>query len=102
MNNLRQRTFWTLLQNAVFTPLSGLLIAAAIVLVGLGVTIPVLNAPPLTWLVGLVPLWLATVIANIVNKRAGEQAASQVIRDEFDVGRITNPHLRTVVSQAIA
>jgi hypothetical protein len=102
MKDLRQRTFWTLLQNAIFSPLSGLLIAASILLVGLGVNVPVLNAPPVAWLIGLAPLWLVTVIANIVSKQAGEQAASQVFREQFDINRIANQHLRTVVTQAIA
>jgi hypothetical protein len=78
------------------------LIAAAILLVGLGVDVPVLNAPPVAWLIGLAPLWLVTVIANIVSKQAGEQAASQVFREQFDINRIANQHLRTVVTQAIA
>ena len=102
MNDLRQRTFWMLLQNAIFSPLSGLFIAVAILLVGLGVNVPIVNAPPSTWLIGLVPLWLVTVIANVVSKQAGEQAASQVFREQYDINRIVNPHLRTVVTQAIA
>ena len=102
MNDLRQRTFWTLFQNAIFSPLSGLLIALSIVLVGLGVNVPLVNAPPAAWLLGLVPLWLAAVVLNVVSKQAGEQAASQVMRDQYDVTRIANTHLRTVVSQAVA
>jgi hypothetical protein len=102
MNDLRQRTFWTLLQNAVLTPVSGLLIGLAILLVGLGVSVPVLNAPPATWLVALAPIWLVAVAANVVSKQAGEQAASQVFREQYDINHITNPHLRTVVTQAIA
>jgi hypothetical protein len=102
MNDLRQRTFWALLQNAVFSPLSGLIIALAILLIGLGVGVPVVNAPPYAWLVGLAPLWLVAVAVNVVSKQAGEQAASQVMRDEYDITRIANPHLRTVVSQAVA
>jgi hypothetical protein len=104
MNDLHQRTFWTLLQNAIFSPLSGLLVAAAIVLVGLGVAVPVLNAPPLAWLLALVPAWVIAVVANVVTKQAGEQAVLQElrVREQYDLNRIANPHLRTVVSQAIA
>ena len=71
MNDLRQRTFWALLQNAVFSPLSGLIIAVSILLVGLGVNVPVLNAPAYAWLAGLVPLWLVVVTATVVSKQAG-------------------------------
>ncbi len=102
MNNLRQRTFWTMLQNAVFSPLSALVIAAAILLLGLGVPVPVLNLPPATWLIGLVPLWLAVVGLSITNRKAGEQAASQVFREQFNLSQISNQHLRAVVNQAIA
>jgi hypothetical protein len=101
-NDLRQRTFWTLFQNALFSPLSGLIIALGILLVGLGVNVPVVNAPPVAWLAGLAPLWVIVVALNVVNKQAGEQAVSQVMREEYDLKRITNPHLRTVVSQAVA
>ncbi len=102
MNNLRQRTFWALLQNAIFSPLSGLLIAAGIVLVGLNVRVPVVDAPAYAWLLGLVPLWLIAVTAHAVSRQAGEQAASEVMREQYDVSRISNTHLRTVVSQAVA
>ena len=102
MNNLRQRTFWTLLQNALLSPLSALVIAAAILLVGLGVPVPVLNLPPLAWLIGLAPLWLAVVGLGLTNRKAGQQAASQVLREQFDLSQVSNPHLRAVVNQAIA
>jgi len=102
MNDLRQRTFWTLLQNAVLSPISGVLIAMAIILVGIGVKVPVINATPVTWLIAIIPIWLVIVTANIVSKQSGEQAASQVLRDEYDVGHITSTSLRTVVAQAIA
>lgn len=106
MNDLRQRTRGKLIQNAIFSPLSALVIAAGIILVGLQVPIPVLTdalgVPPVAWLAGLVPLWLGVVGANIASRGAGEKAASQVLREQFDVNSITNPSLRMNVAQAIA
>lgn len=102
MNNIRQCTFWTLVQNAIFSPISAVIVAVAVLLVGLGVNIPIINASPLMWLIGLVPLWMLAVGIKVVSKQAGERVASQVFREEYDIGRITNPHMRTVVSQAIA
>jgi hypothetical protein len=102
MNNLRQRALWAIIQNAVFSPLSAVVIAAAVLLIGLGVPVPLVNAPPAAWLIGLAPLWLGVVGLNVVNRQAGEQAASQVFRDQFDLNQISNSHLRTVVAQAIA
>lgn len=107
MDDLRQRTRGKLIQNAIFSPISALIIAAGIILVGLGVPIPILSGPPfylpaIWWLAGLVPLWLGVVGANIASRRAGEQAVSQAIREQFDVNRISNPNLRMNVAQAIA
>ncbi len=107
MNDLRQRARGKILQNALFNPLSALIIAAGIVLVGLGVQIPVLGdapfyLPPVAWLVGIVPAWLAVVGANLTNRSAGEQAVSQALREQFDVNHIINPGLRMNVAQAIA
>ena len=96
-----------ILQNAIFNPLSAFVIAAGIVLVGVGVQIPVLGGAPLYlqpvwWLAGVVPLWMGVVGANLANRQAGEQAVSQVLREQFDVDRIANPTLRMNVAQAIA
>jgi hypothetical protein len=107
MNDLRQRTRGKLIQNAVFSPLSALIIAAGIILVGLGVPIPVLSQPPFNlpavwWLAGLVPLWLGVVGASVASRQAGEQAVSQALREEFDLAQIRNPSLRMNVKQAIA
>ncbi|MFC1463453.1 MAG: hypothetical protein ACFLMY_01265 [Candidatus Brachytrichaceae bacterium NZ_4S206] len=107
MDDLRQRTRGKLIQNAIFSLPSALIIAAGIVLVGLGVPIPVLgqppfNLPPVLWLAGLVPLWLGVVGANVASRQAGEQAVSQALREEFDLNRIRNPSLRMNVKQAIA
>lgn len=107
MNDLRQRTLGRIIQNAIFSPVSALIIAAGIILVGLGVPIPILSEPPFNlasvwWLAGLVPLWLGVVGANIASKQAGEQAVSQVLREQFDVNRIANSSLRMNVAQAIA
>ena len=107
MNDLRQRARGKILQNAIFNPLSAFVIAAGIVLVGVGVQIPVLGGAPLYlqpvwWLAGVVPLWMGVVGANLANRQAGEQAVSQVLREQFDVDRIANPTLRMNVAQAIA
>lgn len=102
MNNLKQRALWAIVQNAVFSPLSAVVLAAAILLVGLGVPVPIVNAPAVAWLIGLAPLWLAVVGLGIANRKAGEQAASQVFREQFNVSQVANQHLRTVVAQAIA
>lgn len=107
MNDLRQRTRGKLIQNAIFSPLSALIIAAGILLVGLGVPIPILSEPPFNlqavwWLAGIVPLWLGVVGASIASRQAGEQAVSQALREQFDVSRIRNATLRTNVTQAIA
>jgi hypothetical protein len=107
MEDLRQRALGTIIKNAVINIPSALIIGAGIVLVGLGVQIPVLgaapfNVPPTAWLAGLVPLWLGVVGFNLFNKRAGEQAVSQLFREQFDMSRITNTNLRTQIAQAIA
>lgn len=107
MDDLRQRTRGKLIQNAIFSLPSALIIAAGIVLVGLGIPIPILgqppfNLPPVLWLAGLVPLWLGVVGANVASRQAGEQAVSQALREEFDLNRIRNPSLRMNVKQAIA
>jgi hypothetical protein len=107
MKDLRQRALGTVIRNAIFSPASALVIAAGIVLVGLGVQIPILGAspldvPPVGWLALLAPLWLAVVGLNIANRKAGEQAVQQMLRDQYDVKRIANPNLRMNVAQAIA
>jgi predicted RNA-binding Zn ribbon-like protein len=107
MNDLRQRTLGKIIENAFINVPSALIIAAGIVLVGAQVPIPVLGAPPfnipsLAWLAALVPAWLAVVGSRLANRSAGEQAASQILREQFDVSRITNNSLRLNVAQAIA
>ena len=107
MNDTRQRALGAILRNAVFSIPSALIIGAGIMLVGLGVDIPLLSQAPFfvpstAWLVPLVPLWLGVVVANVVSKRAGEQAVSDMFREQFNVTSITNPNLRTQIAQAIA
>jgi hypothetical protein len=106
MNDLRQRAAGTLVKNAVFSPLSGLVIAAGIVLVGLGIDIPVigplLNLNPAWWLAGIVPIWAAVVGGQMLSRNAGDRAVRQILRETFDIDRITNPHLKMNVAQAIA
>jgi len=107
MNDTRQRALGAILRNAVFSIPSALIIGAGIVLVGLGADIPLLSQAPFfvpstAWLVPLVPLWLGVVGANVISKRAGEQAVSNMFREQFNVSLITNPNLRTQIAQAIA
>jgi hypothetical protein len=107
MNDLRQRTRGKLIENAIINLPSALIIGAAIVLVGLGVQIPVLGAPPFNlppaaWLAPLVPLWLWVAGSRLTNQKAGEQAVSQVMREQFDISRFSSTTLRANVSQAMA
>jgi hypothetical protein len=107
MNDLRQRTRGKLIENALINLPSALIIGAAILLVGLGVQIPVLGAPPFNippvgWLVPLAPAWLAVVASRLTNQKAGEQAVSQVMREQFDVSQLGSTSLRANVSQAVA
>jgi hypothetical protein len=102
MGDLKQRAFWTMIQNAILSPASALVIAAAILLVGLGVRVPLVDAPPVAWLVALTPLWLAVVGAGLANREANAQAASQVFREQFNLNALNDSHLRMMVGQAIA
>lgn len=106
MNDLRQRAAGALLKNAILSPISAVIIAASMLLVGLGVDIPVigqaLHLAPAWWLAGLVPLWVAAVSAQALSKSAGEKAVQQAIREQFDTNTITNPHLKMNVVQAVA
>lgn len=107
MDSLRQRTLSKILEKAVVNPISGALIAAGIVLVGLQVPIPVLSNPPfyassLWWLAAIVPAWLAVVGARLTSRETSEQAVKAVLREQFDVNQISNPNLRMNVAQAIA
>ena len=67
---LRQRTFGNMLANAILTPISGLIVAAGILLIGLNVRVPILDLPAITWLVGLVPVWLVAVGAKVLDLSA--------------------------------
>jgi hypothetical protein len=95
-----------LLKNAIFSPISALILGAGIVLVGLGVDIPVLSqtlgASPAWWLAGVLPLWATYIATQVTSKSAGEAAVQQAIREQFDVSVITNPHLKQNVAQAMA
>jgi hypothetical protein len=68
MHDLRQRSLRALLQNAIISPLSGVIIALSILLVGLSVRVPLVNAAPITWLFGLLPLWLMAIVINIISE----------------------------------
>jgi hypothetical protein len=95
-----------LLKNAIFSPISALILGAGIVLVGLGVDIPVLSqtlgASPAWWLAGVLPLWAGYIATQVTSKSAGEAAVQQAIREQFDTNTITNPHLKMNVVQAMA
>ncbi len=106
MNDIRQRAAGTLLKNAVLSPLSAIILAAGIVLVGLGVDIPLIGVPlnlsPVWWLAAVAPAWVVAVGANMLSRSAGEAAVSQALREQFDTGQIAHPHLKMNVAQAIA
>ena len=106
MSDLRQRTIGTLIKNAVFSPLSAVVIAAGIALIALDIDIPLLgvalNLSPWWWLALLIPLWMIVVGAQVACRSAGEAAVSEALRDTFDIAVITNPHLQQNVAQAIA
>ncbi len=102
MGDLKQRAFWTMVQNAILSPASAFVIAAAILLVGLGVRVPLVDAPPVAWLVALTPIWLVVVGAGLANREANAQAASQIFREQFNVSALKDAHLRAMVGQAIA
>ncbi len=106
MNDIRQRAAGTLLKNAVLSPLSAIILAAGILLVGLRVDIPLIGVPldlsPLWWLAAIVPAWVVAVGANMLSKSAGEAAVSQALREQFDTAQIAHPHLKMNVAQAIA
>jgi hypothetical protein len=102
MDDIRQRAAGQILKNAVFSPLSAVIIAAGILLVGLGVRVPVVDASPLWWLAGLAPMWGALIGSRLLSRSAGEKAVQQVMREQFDTATIVNPHLKVNVAQAIA
>ncbi len=102
MNSPRQRSCWAPIQDAIFNPLSGLLVALSVVLLGLNVRVPMVDAPAFVWLFGLVPLWLIAVLADAVSRQVDEGTASHVSRVQYDVDHIANRHLRMVVTQAVA
>ncbi len=106
MNDIRQRAAGTLLKNAVLSPLSAIILAAGIVLVGLGVDIPLIGVPlnlsPVWWLAAVAPAWVVAVGANVLSRSAGEAAVSQALREQFDTAQIAHPHLKMNVAQAIA
>lgn len=122
MNGLRQRAFSALVKNAVLSPASGLIIAAAILLTaGVKVllpslvlssvslspqffseTLPAINAA-YPYLMGILGVsWLGAVGAGVVNPKAGEQAASDIFREQFDINRIGDSNLKIRLAQAIA
>lgn len=97
---LRQRTFGNMLANAILTPLSGVIVAAGILLLGLGVRVPILDLPAAAWLAALVPLWVLVVGAKVLDRSAGEKAAAQALREEYDLEKIESAHLRDIVRRA--
>ena len=106
MSDLRQRTIGALIKNAVFSPLSAIIIAAAIVLIGLDINIPLLgvllNLSRWWWLAVPAPLWLIIVAVQVASRSAGEAAVTEALRETFDINVITNPRLQQNVAQAIA
>ena len=122
MNGLRQRALSAIIKNAVLSPASGLLIAAGILLTAgakvllpslalssialspefFSQTIPAINAayPYLLGILGVA--WLGVVGAGVVSPKAGEQAASDIFREQFDINRIGDANLKIRIAQAMA
>jgi hypothetical protein len=101
MGNWRRRALGKLILNAVLGRRSAFIIAAAIILVGLGVPIPVLSEPPLAlspvwWLAGLLPIWLIVVGLSIA-----QGFVSNALGEAFDLDQIRNTTLRANVRQAL-
>jgi hypothetical protein len=101
MVDRRRRTLSKLIWNAVFGRRSAFIIAAAIILVGLGVPIPLLSEPPLSlspvwWLAGLLPLWAAVVGLSVA-----QAFVSSTLSSDLDLDQIRNTSLRANVRQAI-
>jgi hypothetical protein len=101
MGNWRRRALGKLILNAVLGRQSAFIIAAAIILVGLGVPIPVLSEPPLAlspvwWLAGLLPIWLIVVGLSIA-----QGFVSNALGEAFDLDQIRNTTLRANVRQAL-
>ncbi len=101
MGNWRRRALSKLILNAVLGRRSAFIIAAAIILVGLGVPIPVLSEPPLAlspvwWLAGLLPIWLIVVGLSIA-----QGFVSNALGEAFDLDQIRNTTLRANVRQAL-
>ena len=121
MNDLRQRALSAIIKNAVLSPASGLVIAAGMVLTaGVNILLPALirgstllspeliSAIPAIqaaypYLLGVLGVaWLGVVGAGVVSPRAGEQAASQMFREQFDINRISDSNLKVRIAQAMA
>ena len=122
MNDLRQRALSAIIKNAVLSPVSGLVIAASVLLtIGIKVllpslalssvqlspeffseTVPAINAafPYLLGVLGVA--WLGVVGAGVVSPKAGEEAASQLFREQFDISRISDSNLKIRIAQAMA
>jgi hypothetical protein len=101
MGNWRRRALSKMILNAVLGRRSAFIIAAAIILVGLGVPIPVLSEPPLAlspvwWLAGLLPIWLIVVGLSIA-----QGFVSNALGEAFDLDQIRNTTLRANVRQAL-
>jgi len=101
MGNWRRRALSKMILNAVLGRRSAFIIAAAIILVGLGVPIPVLSELPLAlspvwWLAGLLPIWLIVVGLSIA-----QGFVSNALGEAFDLDQIRNTTLRANVRQAL-
>jgi hypothetical protein len=95
------RALSKLIWNAVLGRQSAFIIAAAIILVGLGVPIPLLSEPPLSlspvwWLAGLLPLWVVVIGLSVARA-----FVSNSFGNDLDLDQIRNTSLRANVRQAI-
>ncbi len=101
MVDRRRRALSKLIWSAVFGRRSAFIIAAAIILVGLGVPIPLLSEPPLAlspvwWLAGLLPLWVVVIGLSVA-----QAFVSNSFGNDLDLDQIRNTSLRANIRQAI-
>lgn len=99
--DLRQRTRGKRILNALKSPVSILIASAALILVGLGIRVPVLDWPSAAWLLPLLPAWLVAVWNKFADKTEAELAEIDARREQYDLIQVQNSHLRDVARRAI-
>ncbi len=99
---IRQRALSAILKDALLSPLSLIVAGTGVALVGLNVNVPLLNSPAITWLIGIVPLWLGVVGARLLNRDANAHAIANMLREDYNPSELKSAQLQSVVKQALA